>query len=401
MAADQRGPLQVETGSNGRIFVLLQLAGGNDGLNTLVPFDNDHYHRARPSLRLKKSQLIELNPEFALHNALSGFKELYDAGNLSIIHGVGYPNPNRSHFRSTEIWHTACDANKVEKYGWLGRYFDHSCKGSDPTVGINIGRQTPQVFAAKNPLGISLDNPENYKIRKNHQGAGEKVMSMNGEMLSDDNDSPEGETISAIGGSSKSGLAPLDFLERTTLDAQVSSEKILAVTRKTRVEGNYPNSSLGRSMKLAAQLIGGNLPTRVYYLSQGGYDTHTNQPGAHQRLLSDLSGSIQAFVQDMKAQKNFERVVLMTFSEFGRRTAENANTGTDHGAAAPLFILGSKVKGGFLGKPPGLAPADLTPGGDLKYGVDFRSVYAGILDRWLEVPSAPILGRKFEPLNFI
>ena len=403
--ADAANTFQPTTGKDGTILVVLQLAGGNDGLNTVVPVTNDHYHKARPALGLK-SNLHKLNDDFALHPSLTAFKELYDAGQLSIVHGVGYPNPNRSHFRSTEIWHTASDANKFEKYGWLGRYFDNACKGSDPTIGLSVGKQTPQAFTGPRPLGISLQNPDTYKLAGNDTpemdetaGSQDFMSRLNGaEGLGGDANS--GVTIDSVSGPIKTQLSPLDYLERTALDAQISSEKILQVSRQAKNQVSYPASQIANSFKLVARLIAGGLPTRVYYLSQGGYDTHTNQAGAHERLLREFSTAVKAFTDDLKAQGNANRVLLVTFSEFGRRVAQNANGGTDHGAAAPLFLVGPKLKAGLLGQFPSLAPKDLH-NGDPKYTVDFRSIYAGVLQSWLKTNPVPILGRKFEAFQYV
>jgi uncharacterized protein (DUF1501 family) len=209
-----------------------------------------------------------------------------------------------------------------------------------------------------------------------------------------------GGTVAAISGPARHKGSVLDFLERTALDAQVSSDKIRGIASRIENKATYPSSQLGNSLKLVAKLIGGGLPTRVFYVSQGGYDTHTNQAGAHERLLKELGDSVKAFVEDMKAQGNMSRVLVMTFSEFGRRVTENASSGTDHGAAAPMFIVGTKVKTGLLGKYPSLAPGDLFQG-DLKYTVDFRRVYAGVLEGWLKTNSPPILGRRFESLELL
>ncbi|HEX3798478.1 MAG TPA: DUF1501 domain-containing protein [Verrucomicrobiae bacterium] len=397
---------QAVTGRDGTILVVLQMAGGNDGINTVVPFADDNYHRARPHLGLAANDVLKLTDSVGLHPSLTGFKGLYDSGNLAVIQGIGYPNPNRSHFRSTEIWQTASDSAEFERYGWLGRYFDNACAGCDPTVGINIGRQMPQAFAAKNPMGVSLENPQGYRFISNEKGAsnGEQSYRKLNELddpammeSSSGAESNSGDTIGAIHGPTPHTGSALDFLERTAMDAQLSSDKIRAISAKIDNKGNYPQSQLANSLKLVARLIGGGLPTRVFYVSQGGYDTHTNQLPAQQRLLKDLGDSLKAFTDDMKAQGNMSRVVVMTFSEFGRRVAENANGGTDHGAAAPMFIVGEKVKAGLLGKYPSLAPGDLFEG-DIKYNVDFRSVYAGLLESWLKTPSAPILGRQFTPL---
>jgi uncharacterized protein (DUF1501 family) len=397
---------QITTGRDASILVILQMAGGNDGLNTVVPYSNDFYHRARPQLGLAAKDVLKINGEVGFHPSLAGFKDLYDNGSLAVIQGIGYPNPNRSHFRSTEIWQTASDSEKFEKYGWLGRYFDNACKGSDPTVGVNIGRQMPQAFSAKTPTGVSLENPQSYRYLTDNRGmrggSEESYRKLNepDEAMAMDatgGENNSGDTIGTIHGPTQHTGSALDFLERTAMDAQVSSDKILAISNKVQNKGDYPQSQLAGSLKLVARLIGGGLPTRVYYVSQGGYDTHTNQAATQQRLLRELGDSLKAFTQDLKAQGNMERVMIMTFSEFGRRVAENANNGTDHGAAAPMFIIGNKVKAGVLGKCPSLAPTDLV-NGDIKDNVDFRSVYAGVLESWLKTPSAPVLGQKFTPL---
>ena len=395
---------QTANGRDGSILVVLQMAGGNDGLNTVVPFANDHYQRARPRLALPESKLLKLNDDLALNSNLAGFKELFDAGQLGIVQGAGYPNPNRSHFRSTEIWQTASDTDRFEQYGWLGRYFDNACAGSDPTVGVNVGRQMPQAFAAKTPTGVSLDNPQNYRFMPGRGSRGEametetayrKLNGVEPEMAEN-----SGATIGSLTGPVAHSGSPLDFLERTALEAQVSSDKIRAIAGRTQTTGEYPGSPLGNSLKLVAKLIGGGLPARIYYVSQGGYDTHTNQLATQDRLLRELGDSVKAFVADMKAQGNLSRVLLMTFSEFGRRVAENASGGTDHGAAAPMFVVGENLKAGLLGRYPSLAPDDLFQG-DLKYTVDFRAVYATILERWLKTGSEKVLGRKFPTLDFV
>jgi uncharacterized protein (DUF1501 family) len=400
---------QIVTGKDSTILVVLQMAGGNDGLNTVVPYTNDFYRKARPKIGLSPQQILNLNGEIGFHGAMTGFKELYDSGNLAVVQGVGYPNPNRSHFRSTEIWQTASDSDKIEKYGWLGRYFDNCCSGADPTVGVTIGNQLPESFFAKTPKGICFDNPQNYRFMSNgHPKPGQTDMTEESykklnevEMSNPAPDENSGGSIGSLAaGMPMQGGRAVDFIERTALDAQMSSDEVRDIALRVQNQATYPGSQLGNSLKLVAKLIGGGLPTRIYYVSQGGYDTHTNQVATQQRLLKDLGDSTKAFVDDLKAQGNMQRVLVLTFSEFGRRVTENANGGTDHGAAAPMFIVGNKVKAGLLGKYPSLAPQDLFEG-DIKYNVDFRNVYAGVLENWLKTKSAPILGRQFEPLQLV
>ena len=405
---------QITTGRDSTILVVLQMAGGNDGINTVVPYSNDFYHQARPKIGLSAQQVLKLNDDIGLHGSLGGFKHLYDAGNLAVIQGVGYPNPNRSHFRSTEIWQTASDSDRIEKYGWLGRYFDNACAGSDPVVGVTIGSQLPEAFFAKRPKGICFNNPQDYRFVANGAGTEESYKKLNELEMS--SPLPDGETntldnsgdmlnsggsiASLPAGMPMTGGRAVDFITRTALDAQMSSDEIRGIAARVQNQAVYPNSPLANSLKLVAKLIGGGLPTRIYYVSQGGYDTHTNQINTQQRLFQDLGDSTKAFVDDMKAQGNMQRVLVMTFSEFGRRVAENANGGTDHGAAAPMFIVGNKVTAGLLGQYPSLAPQDLFEG-DVKYNVDFRSVYAGVLESWLKTKSAPILGRQFSPFQVV
>ena len=400
---------QIITGKDATILVVLQMAGGNDGINTVVPYSSDDYHRARPRLGLTGDQILKINGDVGFNAALAGFKDLYDAGQLSVIQGVGYPNPNRSHFRSTEIWQTASDEDRIEKYGWLGRYFDNACAGADPAVGVTIGNQLPEAFFAKQPKGIVFNNPQNYRfVSGDHAKMGapdlteESYKKLNElEMSGNAPEENSGGSIASLpAGMPMQGGRAVDFITRTALDAQVSSDEVRAIAARVKNSAEFPASQLGNSLSLVSKLIGGGLPTRVYYVSQGGYDTHTNQLGTQQRLLKDLGDSLKSFVADQKAQGNMQRVLVMTFSEFGRRVAENANGGTDHGAAAPMFVVGNTVKAGLLGRYPSLATADLFQG-DIRYNVDFRSVYAGVLEDWLKTPSAPILGRQFDTLKVV
>src|SRR6266404_421219 len=398
---------QAVTGKDGTILVVLQLAGGNDGLNTVVPYTDDAYHVARPRLRLAPDQLLKIDNHIALNPKLAGLKSLYDEGHLAVVQGVGYPNPNRSHFRSTEIWQTASDAERTASEGWLGRYFDSCCSGADPTVGVAIGEETPQAFAAKNPTGITFSRPEQFRFQPSERGGGQMsaeemfFRQLNESGAADEDgtaDSNAGGSIGAIPGKTRSDLGTLDFLQRTALDAQLSSDKVLAIARKYKSTVPYPQGQLAASLNIIARMIAGGLTTRVYYASHGGFDTHAGQFNTHGRLMTELNDTIAAFVADLKQQGNFERVLLITFSEFGRRVAENANGGTDHGTAAPMFVLGGRVKPGLFGKHPSLTDLDH---GDLKFNTDFRSVYGTVLDSWLNTPSQIVLGRKFPSLAIL
>ena len=394
---------QAATGKDSTILVVLQMAGGNDGLNMVVPFADDVYHRSRPKLALPADKILQLNSYAGLNPKLAGMKSLYDDGHLAVIQGVGYHNPNRSHCRSTEIWQTASDADRNLGDGWLGRYFDNCCAGADPTVGVAIGSEMPQAFTARTPTGVVFSKPEQFRFKSSDKPDGglsseEFFYRQLNEASEAAIASPEGGSIGAISGATKSDLSAVDFLQRTALDAQISSDKIREIARKSKSGVPYPTSKLANSLSLIARMIGGGLTTRVYYASQGGFDTHAMQIYAHERLMTELNDALSAFVADLKAQGNFERVLLITFSEFGRRVTENANGGTDHGAAAPMFVLGGRVKPGLFGKYPSLTDLDF---GDLKFNTDFRSVYGTVLDHWLGAPSAAVLGRKFPSLPIV
>jgi uncharacterized protein (DUF1501 family) len=401
MAADSL--TQAVTGKDGTILVVLQMAGGNDGLSMVVPFADDAYHRARPKLALPADKILRLDSYAGLNPRLAGLKSLFDDGHLAVIQGVGYPNPNRSHFRSTEIWQTASDSDRNESEGWLGRYFDNCCAGADPTVGVAIGAEMPQAFTARTPTGVVFSRPEQFRFKSSKEpngGSGSEDYFYR--QLNQGTEAaiaaPDGGSIGAIAGATNSDLSAIDFLQRTALDAQISSDKILAIARKSKSSVPYPAGRLANSLSLIARMIGGGLTTRVYYASQGGFDTHAGQLNAHDRLMKELNDALSAFVADLKHQGNFERVLLLTFSEFGRRVQENANGGTDHGAAAPMFVLGGRVKPGLFGKYPSLTNLD---NGDLRFHTDFRSVYGSVLDKWLGAPSATVLGREFPALSLV
>jgi uncharacterized protein (DUF1501 family) len=408
MGAEAEGSaVQSVTGKDGPVLVVLQLAGGNDGLNTVIPVNNDAYRKARRQLAIPASDVLRLNDDLGWHPALKGLRSLHEEGQATVIQGVGYPNPNRSHFRSMEIWQTASDAARFEQQGWLGRYFDHACAGADPAVGVSVGRQMPQAFTARTPTGIAVEAQGRTPGRGGavagagkgrEPGMGEVGMGM-GEGAGDggyaDEGRMEGASIDGLSGRSTATAGVLDYLDRTALDAQVSSAKVKEITARVRSAVEYPSTRLGQSLRLVAQLIGGGLPARVYYVSHGGFDTHTNQGPTHARLLGEFGDGVRAFADDLKAQGHWSRVMVMTFSEFGRRVAANASGGTDHGAAGPMFLMGSRLRAPLLGRHPDLAPGRLV-NGDLAFGVDFRSVYAGVLEQWLKVPSGKILGRRFE-----
>jgi len=388
-----------------RILVVIQLSGGNDGLNTLVPYGDDAYQRVRPRIALSANEVLMLNRNggLGLHGSMSGFKELYDEGMCAIVQGVGYPNPNRSHFASMDIWHTADTAGTGD--GWLGKYVDSQCCGygsgtpgakastnqaqSDPPPPlIAIGKTAPLALHGRTMMPVAIESADMY------QWTGEKMgKDLNKAYIGSIEDRSEADMASGAEDNKS-------FLVRTAMDAQVSSKKIRkAVDAESLVQ--YPNSQLANQLSMVASMIRAGMPTRVFYVSHGSFDTHANQGGAqgtHARLLQQLSEAVGAFYKDLKAQGNEGRVLSSCFSEFGRRVGQNGSGGTDHGTAAPMFLFGPMVKPGLHSRYPSLTNLD---NGDLKYTVDFRQVYAEVLDEWLSAPSKEVLGRGYKHLRVL
>lgn len=365
-----------------RILVLVQLAGGNDGLNTVVPFTDPAYRSLRPTLALGQKEVLPLNDNLGFHPACAPLHALLNEGHLGIVQNVGYPNPNRSHFRSTEIWETASAADETSSSGWIGRYLDNACAGapgSDAPEAVHISAEVPQSFGGVHPhntYGLSLG------IRAGR------------------NDSALLERLAAQGAANGSEKPDTnhDFLRATLMDSLVSEKKIQRILDTNKPETTYPGGQFAQALRNVGGLIAAGLSTRVYFVSLGGFDTHANQAGAHTNLLRQLSEGLAAFQKDLTARGLDDQVLTMTFSEFGRRPNENQSGGTDHGTAAPLFVMGRQIHGPIHGTAPSLV---LEKNADLAYSTDFRSVYATVLDRWLECPADTILGTKQDRLGFL
>lgn len=388
------------------VLVVVQLSGGNDGLNTVIPWGDANYYRARPGIAVREDRVLKLGDTgVGFHPQLSGMADLYNDGLLTVVQGVGYPNPNRSHFKSMDIWHTADTSATGD--GWIGRYFDSECvgfgsfesggkgaeakaragKAPNPQMGIAIGPASPLAMKGRKMSGISFESADLFRWT----GGGPKGGGLDGAY---DSISRAG-TPAGVDPESNSG-----FLTRTALDAQVSSELIRKAVA-SRPRATYPGSELARQLQMVASMIQAKLSTRVYYVSMGGFDTHSGQggeQGRHANLLNQLGSALRAFYADLKAQGNDGRVLTMTFSEFGRRVGQNGSQGTDHGTAAPMFLAGPMVKPGVLNAHPSLTDLDQ---GDLKFTVDFRNVYASVLERWLKADSRKILEGSYAPLDAV
>lgn len=404
-AATRDKATQFTTGKDGPILVVIQLAGGNDGLNTLVPYGDDDYHKARPRIHKTEKDVIKLSDYSGLNASMPFMGSLYKEGELAVVQGVGYPNPNRSHFVSTSIWETA-DPGTRSNTGWIGRYFDNACSGADPTVGMSFNKTQPESFGALKNSGVCLSSPELYRWI---HGGGEQAKAeeffaqLNSpDADKDEVDSPsDGASIGMSAGGKPGtvkGESNLAFLERVGMDARVSSKTILEIASKYKSQVSYEGTPLARSLNLVSRMIAGGLPTRVFYVSHGGFDTHNNQLNSHDRLLGQLDSALKSFLKDIKQQGNADRVTVMTFSEFGRRVGENASGGTDHGQGSCMFLAGAPVKGGLFGKHPSLTELSQ---GDLKFTTDFRSVYATVLEDFMKTPSQPILKAVYPKLGLI
>jgi uncharacterized protein (DUF1501 family) len=373
-----------------RVLVVVQLGGGNDGLNTVVPYGDPAYFRARNNLAIaapgSKGQAVAIeldrNRGIGLHPNLSGLKELVDDGEAAVIQGVGYPNPNRSHFTSMDIWHTGrLDAKGT---GWIGRYFDNACNGTPvPEGSVAVGRTAPLAMMGDIQKPVAFESPELFRWSGNNLA----------ERLSKEYD---GTNRAGVIGDTKPD-SQAAFLMRTALDAQVASDRIRAAVAKQPLV-TYPGTPLGGQLRTIAAMIRDGMPTRVYYASISGFDTHSQQANAHGNLLRQVGDSLRAFRNDLKAQGNDGRVLTLVFSEFGRRVKVNGSGGTDHGTAAPMFLIGPMVRPGVFGDHPSLVDLD---DGDLKFGVDFRSVYAAVLEDWLKAPSEKILRGEFRKAEVI
>jgi uncharacterized protein (DUF1501 family) len=366
-----------------RVLVVVQLGGGNDGLNTLVPYSDDAYYNARPQLGLKSDRLLTLNDDVAFNSRMEGLKRLYDDAKLAIVQGVGYPNPDRSHFRSMEIWQTASDSDEFLGTGWVGRYFDATCSGSArPQAGVALGKERPQAFDGEKGFGVAFENPGNFGWQP-----GDGADNAAAFARANSRDLPAANSVT------------LDFLRHVTSDAIMSSKEVHeAAMQAGKIEVPKGRQQLGVQLDTVAALIRGGLQTRIYYVSISGFDTHANQLGQQDNLLANAGNALLDFQDRLRADGTADRVATMVFSEFGRRVHENKSGGTDHGTAAPMFLVGDHIKPGLHGAYPSLTKLD---DGDLIHTVDFRQVYAAVLNDWFAVDPKAVLGKHFNPLGVI
>jgi len=359
-----------------KVVVVLQLSGGNDGLNTVIPVRNDIYYKSRPKLGITKEEALMLNDEAAIHSTLTGFKSLFDDGSLGILNSVGYPNPDRSHFRSMDIWQSASNSDEYVQTGWIGRYLDAQCSGcAHPTQALEIDDVLSLALKGNHQKAIAVKDP-----RKLYNASREK----NYKLLVDAHDDHD---------------APVDYLYKTMAETLSSADYIFEQSKLRPAKTAYPKTELGNNLKTIASLILSDINTKIYYVSLGSFDTHVNQHNTQQRLFKEMNDAVTSFVQDMKDNHRFDDVLLFTFSEFGRRVAQNASGGTDHGTANNMFFISGGLKQkGIINALPDLT--NLTDG-DLQHKIDFKNVYATVLNKWLRANDQLILQHQYNYLDFV
>jgi uncharacterized protein (DUF1501 family) len=365
--------------ANDHILVVVEQNGGNDGLNTLIPFEDSLYYKNRPTLGIPADQVVRLSDQVALHPQMAALGELFKGGKAAVVQGAGYPDPDRSHFRSMEIWHTASVAKTPPPTGWLGRFLDSAEGAGDPAVirGLSLSGGLPQAFQAGKavvPVVSQLD------------------------ALANANQDEQSKVFRRLSTSPENQGGALDFLRKQADATFRAADQLRQASAQYKSTVTYPASDLGSQLQRAAQILSADLGVRVVFVSQGGYDTHSDQAYAHGQLLLDLSDSLAAFQKDLAGLGFAERTATLVFSEFGRRVDENASQGTDHGAGSCLFVVGEKVKGGLFGTYPSL---ETLGDGDLIFTTDFRSVYADLLGKWLGSPPDRVLEGKFEPVGIV
>ena len=339
-------------------IVFVQLNGGNDGLNTFIPFEDALYYDVRPKISLSKTEVLNSAKGMAFHPALKGFASMQQSGDLSVIQNVGYPNPVRSHFRSQEIWQTAPTHQEYLSDGWLGRYLDLQCKEHQPTAGINIDSIDNLALKGEEPNSITVKDPDRFKTKSKAENDGQL------------SDNPQ-----------------LDFVRKVANSVVEGSDDIQkALAKSAPSDVIYPKTGLAKNLEWISKLIKGNLNSKVYYTSLGGFDTHDNQLAIHKNKLTELNDAVFSFYEDLKKSQQLQNVTIVVFSEFGRRVKDNGR-GTDHGTAAPMFVIGGNNRGKIIGNNPNLSDLD---NGDLKHEIDFRSVYASILKNKLAFDSSKI-----------
>ena len=360
-------------------LVIIQLSGGNDGLNTIIPYNNDVYYSGRDTISVAKNNVIKINDELGFNPAMAKLKELYDSGYVSVVNSVGYPNPNRSHFRSMDIWQTASDSDKYLNTGWIGRYLDSECADcKNPYNAIEVNDSLSLAMKGAKYNGLAVEDPQKF------------FLSSSENFFTD---------IAGVGKTKTDDHENVSYLYKTVAEATSSADYVYKTSKIYKSKLDYPKGQFAANLKTIAELIISNIDSRVFYISLTGFDTHVNQKARQDALLKELSEGVHSFTTDLKQNNRLNETLVITFSEFGRRVTQNASGGTDHGTANNIIMInGALKKPGFYNSAPDLTDLD---NGDLKYKIDFRTVYANVLNKWLGANDEQILGQKFKSLDII
>ncbi len=370
------------------VLAVLSLTGGNDFLNTVVPFTNPLYRDNRPNVGISEEDVLPINDCLGFHPAMAPMKRIWDQGKMAIVLGVGYPNPNRSHFRSMDIWHT-CEPDKIGTEGWLGR----TIQALDPNTenvltGVNFGRGLPRALIKDGVPVASVGSLETYGLLNGIEGERQRDRAL--------------EVFDRMYSKAIGSSAVVSYIRRTGYDAMKGADVLGTAPALYSSSAEYSDSVVGQYLRNFAQVHLAGFGSRVLYTGApyNSFDTHANQPGIHSALWQDISRNVETFQDDLKEHEAADEVVLLIFSEFGRRAHDNGS-GTDHGTGGVAFVIGANVTGGIYGEYPSLDDNELEDGGDLLHNVDFRSVYSTVIERWLGLDPIPIVGGNFEPLEIL
>jgi len=367
------------------ILVVIQLTGGNDYLNTVVPYGDSLYYDYRPNVGIPQDQVLPINDRFGFNPALAPIKEMYDQGKVAIINGVGYPNPNRSHFRSMDIWHT-CEPDKVGSEGWLGRVIrDLDPRAENVLTGVNFGRGLPRALALPGVPVASVAVLETYGVLTGITAEPERSEAL--------------DVFARMYSPTLGSGAVMEYLGQTGLDALKGADILKTAPQKYHSNVEYANTSIGRNLQGIAKVLLADLGTRIFYTQHGGYDTHANQGPVHPKLWTELSQGVTDFYADLKEHGAADQVLMFVFTEFGRRARDNGS-GTDHGSGGLALAIGDPVKGGMYSQYPSLKEGDLLEG-DLHFNIDYRGVYGTMVEKWLGLDPVPVVGGNFEQLDFV
>jgi len=367
-----------------KTLVVVQLTGGNDFMNTIVPYTNGHYYDARKKIVMSQEDVLPINDTLAINKNASPFKRLYDEGRMAIVQGIGYPNSNRSHFRGMDIWHT-CEPDRVGSEGWLGlavREIDP--RGENVLTGVNVGQGLPRAMAVAGVPVTSISDLEGYGVMKK----------MEQEQLRD----KALQAFKDIYGQAIGSGVVAEYIGKTGLDVIRGADMLSEVAANYSSSVEYADNSIAKSLRDVARIHLSGLGTRIFYTNHGGYDTHANELPSHPKLMSDLSGAISDFLDDLEEHDASEDVAILVFTEFGRRMRDNGS-GTDHGSGGGAFLFGKNVKGGLYSEYPSLDPAEWEHGEDLKHTIDFRGIYGTVLEQWLGLEARPIVKGEFEQIS--